>query len=149
MVGNFAQTSADRDRMNADFLSVLEFWERESGIERGDLKTAVREALLSAAIKAIGPFRDLRVVVDRKTGDIRALARLRVVEEVVSKHQQIALIDARRTKPDTAVGEDLEVDITPGGFGQVVVPYVKEALTDRVRSELTNRSGKPPPHWSS
>ena len=35
--------------MNADFLAVLEFWEREKGINRDVLANAVQEALLSAA----------------------------------------------------------------------------------------------------
>src|SRR5205823_2126569 len=46
--------------MNADFLAVLEFWEREKGINREVLVAAVEEALLSAAKKAVGPARDMR-----------------------------------------------------------------------------------------
>jgi len=38
--------------MNADFLAVLEFWEREKGINRETLVGAVQEALLSAAKKS-------------------------------------------------------------------------------------------------
>ena len=44
--------------MNADFLAVLEFWEREKGINRDVLVAAVHEALLSAAKKAVGPARE-------------------------------------------------------------------------------------------
>ena len=43
--------------MNADFLAVLEFWEREKGISRDVLIAAVNEALLAAAKRAIGPAR--------------------------------------------------------------------------------------------
>ena len=41
--------------MNADFLAVLEFWEREKGINRDVLVGAVQEALLSAAKKGRRP----------------------------------------------------------------------------------------------
>ena len=58
--------------MNADFLAVLEFWEREKGINRDVLVAAVHEALLTAAKKAVGPARDLRVAIDQKNGDIHA-----------------------------------------------------------------------------
>ena len=51
--------------MNADFLAVLEFWEREKGINRDVLTGAVQEALLSAAKKAIGPAREMRVIIDQ------------------------------------------------------------------------------------
>ena len=46
--------------MNADFLAVLEFWEREKGINRDVLVGAVQDALLQAAKKAVGPARELR-----------------------------------------------------------------------------------------
>ena len=61
--------------MNADFLAVLEFWEREKGISRDVLVPAVEEALLSAAKKAVGPARELRCAIDTKTGDIKAFAK--------------------------------------------------------------------------
>jgi hypothetical protein len=59
--------------MNADFLTVLEFWEREKGISRDILVAAVEEALLSAAKKAVGPARELRCVIDQKPVTSRPL----------------------------------------------------------------------------
>ena len=44
--------------MNADLLTILEYWEREKGISRDILLNAVEEALISAAKKAVGPARD-------------------------------------------------------------------------------------------
>ena len=44
--------------MNADFLAVLDYWEREKGISRDVLVAAVNEALLAAAKKAVGPARE-------------------------------------------------------------------------------------------
>src|SRR5271168_3750737 len=105
--------------MNADFLAVLEFWEREKGIPRDVLVQAVEEALLSAAKKAVGPARELRCVIDPKGGDIRAFAKLVVSEKVVSKHDQISIFDARRVKPDAQLGEEIEVEVTPTGFGRI------------------------------
>src|SRR5262245_12079381 len=102
--------------MNADFLAVLEFWEREKGISRDILVAAVNEALISAAKKAIGPARELRCEIDQKSGDIRAFAKLVVSEKVLSKHDQITLFDARRLKADAQIGEELEVEVTPAGF---------------------------------
>ena len=88
--------------MNADFLAVLEFWEREKGINRDVLVGAVQEALLSAAKKAVGPARELRVAIDQKNGDIKAFAKLIVSEKVISKHDQISVFDARRIKAGRA-----------------------------------------------
>jgi N utilization substance protein A len=119
--------------MNADFLAVLEFWEREKGINRDVLSAAVQEALLSAAKKAIGPARELRVVIDQKSGDIRAFAKLVVSEKVISKHDQISVFDARRLKADAQPGEEVEVEVTPVGFGRIAAQYAKQALMQHIR----------------
>jgi N utilization substance protein A len=119
--------------MNADFLAVLEFWEREKGISRDVLVNAVQEALLSAAKKAVGPARELRVAIDPKNGDIRAYAKLIVAEKVISKHDQIFLTEARRIKADAQVGEELEVEVTPVGFGRIAAQYAKQALMMQIR----------------
>lgn len=119
--------------MNADFLAVLEFWEREKGISRDVLVAAVEEALLSAAKKAVGPARELRVTIDPKNGDIKAWAKLIVAEKVISKHDQISQFDARRIKPDAVVGEELEMEVTPTGFGRIASQYAKQALMQQIR----------------
>jgi len=119
--------------MNADFLAVLEFWEREKGINRDVLSNAVQEALLSAAKRAVGPARELRVVIDQKSGDIRAFAKLIVSEKAISKHDQITLFDARRIRPEAQLGEEVEVEVTPIGFGRIAAQYAKQALMQHIR----------------
>lgn len=119
--------------MNADFLAVLEYWEREKGISREVLVTAVNEALVSAAKKAVGPARELRCVIDQKSGDIKAFAKLIVSEKVLSKHDQISLFDARRISPEAKVGDELEMEVTPTGFGRIAAQYAKQALLQHVR----------------
>ena len=119
--------------MNADFLAVLDFWERDKGISRDVLVQAVEEALLSAANKAVGPSRELRCAIDTKTGDIKAFARLVVSEKPTSKHDQISVFDARRVKPDAQLGEELEVEVTPAGFGRIASQYAKQALMQHIR----------------
>src|SRR6185295_10561515 len=123
----FCSPEGNRSKdMNADFLAVLEYWEREKGISRDVLITAVQEALVQAAKKAVGPARELRCVIDQKNGDIRAFAKLVVSEKVLSKHDQISVFDARRLKPDAQIGEELEVEVTPTGFGRIAAQYAKQ-----------------------
>jgi len=119
--------------MNADFLTVLEFWEREKGISRDVLIAAVEESLLSAAKKAVGPARDLRCTIDPKNGDIKAFAKLVVSEKVLSKHDQISVFDARRIKADAQLGEEIEVEVTPAGFGRIASQYAKQSLMQHIR----------------
>src|ERR1700743_3645711 len=119
--------------MNADFLVGLEFWEREKGVSRETLMAAVHEALLSAAKKAVGPARELRVEMDPKNGDIKAFAKLIVADRVISQHDQISVFDARRIKADAKVGDEIEKEVTPTGFGRVAAQYAKQALMQKVR----------------
>jgi len=119
--------------MNAEFLAILEYWEREKGINKDVLIKAVEEALLSAAKKAVGPARELRCVIDPKTGDIRAFAKLVVSEKVVSKHDQISLFDGRRIKSDAQLGDEVEVEVTPANFGRIASQNAKQALMQHIR----------------
>jgi N utilization substance protein A len=117
----------------ADFLAVLEYWEKEKGISREVLTAAVQESLVQAAKKAVGPARELRCVIDQKNGDIRAYAKLIVSDKVASKHDQISVFDARRVKADAQIGEELEIEVTPNGFGRIAAQYAKQALMQQVR----------------
>jgi transcription termination/antitermination protein NusA len=119
--------------MNADFIAGLEFWEREKGVSRETLMAAVQEALLQAAKKAVGPARELRVEINQKNGDIKAFAKLIVAEKVVSQHDQISVFDARRIHAEAKVGDEIEKEVTPAGFGRIAAQYAKQALMQKVR----------------
>src|SRR5258708_35267750 len=97
------------------------------------LSSAVQKALLSAATQAVGPLRQLRVVINQKSGDIHAFAKLLVAEKVVDKREEISLVDARRIKQQAEVGEEVEVDVTPAGFARVAARFAKQALMDQIR----------------
>src|SRR5207302_1306770 len=56
--------------MNAEFIAMLDYLERERGIKREILLEAVSTALLSASKKSVGAARDLRIDIDPRTGDI-------------------------------------------------------------------------------
>ncbi len=119
--------------MNAELLAILEYWEKEKGISRQTLLSAVEEALLSAAKKAVGPARELRVAIDPKSGDIKAFAKLIVTDRVLSKHDQISIFDARRIKPDSQMGEEMEIEVTPTDFGRIASQNAKQALMQHIR----------------
>jgi N utilization substance protein A len=136
--------------MNADLVAVLEYWEKEKGIPREALIAAVQDALLQAAKKAVGPARELRVTIHPQSGDIKAFARLLVSEQVVSKHDQISVFDARRLKSDAKPGDELEIEVTPAGFGRIAAQNAKQALIQQLRkaektlilSEFKDRVGE-------
>ncbi len=119
--------------MNSDLISGLDYFEREKGIKREVLIEAVQNALLSASKKAIGPARDLRIDIDGKTGEIRAMATLIVVENVVDSHGEVALSVARRIKSNVEIGDSIEWEVTPRNFGRIAAQTAKQAMMQRIR----------------
>src|SRR5256714_5207017 len=113
--------------MNAEFIAMLDYLERERGIKREILLEAVSDALLSASKKSVGASRDVRIDINPKTGEIRALANLLVVDHVDNPQDEIALTKARRIKPDAKGGDAVEVEVTPRNFGRIAAQTAKQA----------------------
>src|SRR5690349_16796106 len=105
--------------MNSEILAGLDFFERDKGIKREVLLEAINGAVLSAARKAVGAARELRVEIDPKSGEIKAIAKLIVVEKVENKHDEIALPQAQKIKADAQLGEEIDVQVTPKDFGRI------------------------------
>ena len=119
--------------MNGELIVAVEYFQREKGIDREVLFEAVEQALLQASKKSVGPARDVRIEIDRKTGQIRALARLLVVENVVNKQDEVSLADARHRFPNVQLGESIEVEVTPQNFGRIAAQTAKQAMLQRIR----------------
>lgn len=116
-----------------ELLAVIENMEKERGIDRDFLIQMVEAALISASKKSVGPTRDLRVEIDRKTLSIKAYNKVEVVEHVISKNNQITLANARRIKPDAQIGDLVEVEITAKEFGRIAAQTAKQAIIQRIR----------------
>ena len=119
--------------MNSDILAGLDFFEREKGIKREVLLEAINGAVLSAARKAVGPAKDLRVEIDPKTGEIKAFAKLKVVEKVENKHDEIRFELAKKFQSSIQLGEEIEVPVTPKDFGRIAAQTAKQAMMQRIR----------------
>ena len=119
--------------MNNELLTVLDHMERERGIEREVLLRAVESALLSASKKSVSPAKDLRIEIDRKTCDIRAFARVQVVERVMAPHDEILLANALRVKPEAKLGDMIDLEVTPKNFGRIAAQTAKQAILQKIR----------------
>ena len=119
--------------MNAEFIAMLEYLEKEKGIKRELLIEAVQGALVSAAKKSVEAGRNLQVVMDPKTGTTTAKAQLIVVDKVQNKHDEIALSKAKAVKADAVVGEEIWVDVTPKDLGRIGAQTARQAIMQRIR----------------
>ncbi len=119
--------------MNSELVAVLDYMERERGIDREVLIKAVESALYSAAKKSLVESSDVRVEIDRTTYDIRAWATKRVVETIASPADEIKLQKARLIDPDVKLGSLVEVEVTPQNFGRIAAQTAKQAILHRIR----------------
>ena len=119
--------------MNAEFIAMLDYLERERGIKRDILIEAVSNAVLTASKKSVSASRDLRIDINPKTGEMKALASLIVVEKVTNPQDEISVNRARDIKPDAEPGEAVEVEVTPRNFGRIAAQTAKQAIMQRIR----------------
>lgn len=119
--------------MNAEFIAMLEYLEKEKGIKRDVLIEAVQSALVSAAKKSVEAARELTVSIDPKSGEITGVAKLFVVDRVENKHEQILLSKAKAIKADAKVGDEIEVEIPPKELGRIAAQTARQAIMQRIR----------------
>ncbi|MBI1869946.1 MAG: transcription termination/antitermination protein NusA [Chlamydiae bacterium] len=135
--------------MNGELLNVLDFLEREKGIKREILIKAVESSLLSASRKGLGAQKNTVVIVDPKTGDIKAVNKMLVVEKVVNSKEELSLEQAKQYKNNPKIGDEIDIEITPKNFGriaaqiakQVIIQKIREAEKDILFNEYKERTG--------
>src|SRR5207253_3293879 len=103
--GSLATTAVSA--MNRELIMVIEQLGREKGIDKEVLFEALESALLSASRKSLGPGDNVRIHIDRKTGEFRVYHRKKVVEEVGDPETEISLTDAKALNPEA----ELEVEL--------------------------------------
>jgi N utilization substance protein A len=124
--------------MNGELSSVLSYLEKERGIDRETLFLTVESALLSASRKSVGPAKNVRIHMDRKTCDIKAFATVLVVEKVDNPHDEITLAGARKVNPTAQLGDSVEIEVTPKNFGRIAAQTAKQAILQKIRQAERN-----------
>lgn len=120
--------------MSNELLTMLEYLERERGIERETLLQAMQEAIIKAAGKGFGGYtRDLRVEISPKTGKIRGVANVLVVDKVTNPQEEMLLARAKVMKPDVQAGDTVEVEVEPAAFGRIAAGVARNAIMSSIR----------------
>lgn len=119
--------------MNLEFIRALDDLEREKGIQKEALLEAIEAALISAYRRNFGSAQNVRVTINRDTGEIRVLALKMVVEEPSDLRLEASLDDARRSDPMKELGDILEVEVTPAEFGRIAAQNAKQVVVQRIR----------------
>jgi N utilization substance protein A len=120
--------------MNSELIAMLDYLERERGINRDVLVEAISSALLAASKKNFtSGTRELRIEINPKSGAIRAMAKLIAAERIQNPHDEILLSKARALQPEIQAGEEIEVEVTPRDFGRIAAQAARQAINQRIR----------------
>src|SRR5438128_6925980 len=122
--------------MNVELMKALEQIEEEKGIGKEIIIEAIEAALLSAYKKNYGASaQNMRIEVDRDTGEMRAYQIRTIVETVEDEHTQISLAEAQQWDPSAKIGDMVEVEVTPRDFGRIEAQTAKEVGVQRLRED--------------
>ncbi len=116
-----------------DLIATLDYLEKEKGIDKEYLVSAIEDALVAASKKAVGPARELRCSINPKSGEIKAFAKLIVVDKVRNKHDEISLERALEINPYAEVGQEIEEEVDPEKFGRIASQYAKQAISTAIK----------------
>lgn len=136
-----------------EIIQVADAVAREKGIDQEIVLNAMEEAIQKAGRSKYGHEFDIRVNIDKKTGDIQLFRYQEVIaddDEMENEVQQIFFKDAKEINPDIKVGEYIIEPLPPLDFGrvaaqtarQVIMQKVREAERERQYEEYKDRVGE-------
>ena len=122
-------------------LQVANNVSQEKSIDKDAVFNAMEQALEKAARVKYGMVRDIRVSINRDTGDIKLNSYLEVVEEFVEEEQakQILLEEAKKIKKNIKVGEFIIKELPPIELGRVAAQNAKGVIIQKVREADKSR----------
>ncbi len=123
--------------MSKNVLLVADVVSNEKGVEKDIIFEAIEAALASATKKRYGENIDVRVTIDRSTGEYVTMRRWLVVDdedpEFESPDRQILYMRAEQKQPGVAVGEYIEELLPNVEFGRISAQAAKQVIVQKVR----------------
>ena len=119
--------------MNADFISAIQELGKEKGIEPELLYQAVEDALVAAYKKNSNTNQNVRVDMNKETGEIHVYAQRTVVEGEPVDETEMSLEDAHALDARYMAGDIVETEVTPKNFGRIAAQNAKQVVVQRIR----------------
>ena len=124
-----------------EMLQVANNVAQEKSIDKDSVFNAMEMALEKAARVKYGFERDIRVEIDRETGDIKLNSYLEVVDNLSEELQakQIILAEAIKIQPKISLGEFIITELPPLDLGRVAAQNAKGVIIQKVREADKSR----------
>ena len=121
--------------MSREILLLVDALAREKNVDKEIVFGALELALASATKKRFNEDLDVRVSVDRATGDYLSYRRWQVVndEEFEAPSRQYMLAEAKEENPDIQLGEYIEEPLEPVEFGRIGAQTAKQVILQKIR----------------
>ena len=123
--------------MNQEFIGALKEIVKDKGISEDLLFETIEDALVAAYKKNYaGPTssaQNVKVTIDRETGEIHVYSQKVVVEEVFDDVTEIGLEEAQAIRPIYDLDDVVDFEVTPKNFGRVAAQLAKGVVTQRIR----------------
>lgn len=135
--------------MSAELIQALEQLEKEKGIEKDVLIEAIEAALISAYKRNFGSTQNVRISIERDTGDVRVFALKRVSLTPEDENGDISLDEAKAINSAYEEEDIAEIEVTPRKFGRIAAQTAKQVVMQRIREaergiifdEFSNKEG--------
>lgn len=119
--------------MSADLIQALEQLEKEKGVDKEIIIEAIEAALISAYKRNFGSAQNVRVTVDRVTGDFKVYALKRVTDKPENDYLDISIENAKKISSDLEEEDMAEIEVTPKDFGRIAAQTAKQVVVQRIR----------------
>jgi len=123
--------------MNKEILMVVDAVSNEKGVEKEIIFEAIEAALASATRKRHGDDIDVRVAIDRESGDYETFRRWLVFEdestELEFPDRELRMQDAVDVNPDAEPGGFVEEPMESIAFGRIAAQTAKQVIVQKVR----------------
>ncbi len=140
-----------------EFIKAVKLVTSEKGISEDVVFEGMEQALITAYKKNFNSKTNVKVNINRETGEIKVFSYLVVVDDYIDGEEivdeegnitytepeinedaQILLEDAQKLVPGIKVGETIEEEVTPHDFGRVAASTAKQVLTQKIREAERN-----------
>ena len=119
--------------MSAELILALEQLEKEKGIKKEIIIEAIEAALISAYKKNFGSAMNVKVNIDRVTGDVKVFALRKVAEDPDVEAMDISVGEAAILNPTLEIGDYVELEVTPRSFGRIAAQSAKQVVVQKLR----------------
>ena len=124
-----------------ELLRIAEAVATEKSIDKEIILTSMESAIQKAAKTRFGAENDIRVIIDRESGDISLYKVLKIVESPENLDTEISLKDAikKEEKKDIKVGDEIFEQLPPVDFGRIAAQTARQVITQSVRAAERER----------